>query len=190
MIDFNITLASNQVLLRPIESADFDEMKTLTANPDMWTYFTSDLSIEAELKIWIESAVSARANKQQMAFTIVDAKSSQIIGSTRLGSISTRDERLEIGWTWVSEQYQGKGFNAQAKSLMLKYCFEECNAIRVEFKTDVLNIPARKALKKMGIIEEGILRSHTQMIKNRRRDTIFYSVLSSEWEEIKQKNDW
>ena len=71
-----------------------------------------------------------------------------------------------------------------------KYCFEECEAVRVEFKTDVLNLPARKALKKIGIVEEGVLRSHTQMIRNRRRDTIFYSVLASEWDLMKSKNNW
>jgi len=61
---------------------------------------------------------------------------------------------------------------------------------RVEFKTDVLNMPARKALLKFGAKEEGVLRSHTLMNHNRRRDTIYYSVLKSEWNAIKIKNNW
>jgi len=59
---------------------------------------------------------------------------------------------------------------------------------RVEIKTDVLNIPARKAVAKIGMVEEGVLRSHTQMIRNRRRDSIFYSLLKSEWKGVKEKN--
>jgi len=59
---------------------------------------------------------------------------------------------------------------------------------RVEIKTDVLNMAARKAVAKIGMVEEGILRSHTQMIRNRRRDSIFYSLLKSEWEGVKEKN--
>jgi RimJ/RimL family protein N-acetyltransferase len=62
--------------------------------------------------------------------------------------------------------------------------------MRVECKTDVLNIPARKALVKINMTEEGILRSHTLMTNNRRRDTIYYSILKSEWPKIKVQNNW
>ncbi len=73
---------------------------------------------------------------------------------------------------------------------MIKYCFEELEFERVELKTDVLNLPARKAMIRLGLKEEGILRSHTLMTHNRRRDTIYYSVLKSEWAELKAKNNW
>ena len=69
---------------------------------------------------------------------------------------------------------------------MLQYAFESLNLERVEFKTDVLNLQARKALKKIGAIEEGILRSHTLMTNNRRRDTIYYSILKNEWLQMKK----
>jgi len=59
---------------------------------------------------------------------------------------------------------------------------------RVEIKTDALNKYARNAVAKIGMVEEGTLRSHTQLIRNRRRDTIFYGLLSNEWEEVKKKN--
>jgi RimJ/RimL family protein N-acetyltransferase len=71
------------------------------------------------------------------------------------------------------------------KYLMLGYCFETLGFERVEFKTDVLNLPARKALARIGATEEGILRSHTLMINNRRRDTIYFSILKPEWERLK-----
>jgi RimJ/RimL family protein N-acetyltransferase len=73
---------------------------------------------------------------------------------------------------------------------MLKYAFETIDFERVEIKTDVLNLPARKALLRIGATEEGVLRSHTLMTHGRRRDTIYYSFLKSEWEAIKIRNDW
>ena len=63
---------------------------------------------------------------------------------------------------------------------MLNYAFNELGMLRVEFKTDVLNLPARKALLRLGATEEGILRSHTLMTHGRRRDTIYYSFLKGE----------
>ena len=73
---------------------------------------------------------------------------------------------------------------------MLDYAFEKLYIERVEFKTDVLNAQARASLKNIGAIEEGVLRSHTLMTKGRRRDTIYYSILKSEWNHIKRENDW
>jgi RimJ/RimL family protein N-acetyltransferase len=73
---------------------------------------------------------------------------------------------------------------------MLKYAFKTIDFERVEIKTDVLNLPARNALLRIGAKEEGVLRSHTLMTHGRRRDTIYYSILKSEWSEIKKRNSW
>ena len=187
MIAFNKEFRSDNIILRPLLKEDFQEMYQLTKDPQMWTYFTSDLSDKDELKNWIDSAIK---DYSRLALTIIDQKTKRIIGSTSIGNISSSDKRAEIGWSWIGKDYQGKGYNALVKGLMLRYLFDDCDFERVEFKTDVLNIPARKALKKMGLVEEGILRSHTLMIRNRRRDTIFYGVLKKEWEKMRSQNRW
>lgn len=190
MLTFPTTLSSTMVLLRPIEEEDLAAMKPLTGNPNMWTYFTSDLSNSSELEQWVTNAIADHADHKRLAFSILDQHTNQLIGSTSLGNISERDKRVEIGWTWIAEAFQGKGYNAHVKYLLLKHCFDTCGFVRVEFKTDVLNVPARKAMQKIGLTEEGVLRSHTQMTGNRRRDTVFYSVLADEWLAIKQRNGW
>lgn len=171
-------------------SEDYNSFERLTEDGSMWIYFTSDLSVKNELHIWIDTALDEIRNKSRLAFTIIDKSSGNPIGSTSFGNISERDKRIEIGWTWISKEFQGKGINGQIKYLMLKYAFETIDIERVEIKTDVLNLPARKALLRIGAKEEGVLRSHTLMAHGRRRDTIYYSVLRSEWEEVKRKNFW
>jgi RimJ/RimL family protein N-acetyltransferase len=190
MLDFNIKLQTDRILLRPIEREDIAQFEELAKDKSMWLYFTSDLSEEIELAAWVDSALKQIANKSRLAFSIVDKPDNKVIGSTSFGNISARDKRIEIGWTWLGKKHQGKGVNNQAKHLMLAYCFESLGFERVEFKTDVLNLPARKALVKIGMVEEGVLRSHTLMTHDRRRDTIFYSILKSEWRAVKAKNNW
>lgn len=68
---------------------------------------------------------------------------------------------------------------------MMKYVFEELNFERVEFKTDNLNERAKQGLRNVGGTEEGVLRSHMTMWNDRRRDSVFYSVLKNEWPELK-----
>jgi len=189
-MDFDVKLQNDKILLRPTVKEDIDGFEGLTTDKSMWIFFTNDLSDKFELESWVSDALIQKENKTRLPFTIIDKKTNNLIGTTSFGNISYRDKRIEIGWTWLGKNYWGKGVNDDVKFLMIRYCFEYQDFVRVEFKTDVLNIPARKALTRLNMTEEGILRSHTLMTNNRRRDTIYYSVLKSEWPEIKLKNNW
>jgi len=70
---------------------------------------------------------------------------------------------------------------------MLTHAFERLGCVRVELKTDVLNLPSRKAMTRIGAKEEGILRKHTLMWTGRYRDTVFYSILDEEWPQVKAR---
>jgi len=177
MVPRDLVLKNEFVLLRPLTRQDFSLLQELTGDSNLWIYFTQDLSKEDEFEFW----ASGHFKEDRLQFVVIDQKTGKIAGSTAFGSFSPRDKRLEIGWTWLGKEFQGTGINAQMKKLMLDYCFQKLGLKRVEIKTDVLNLPARKALLKIGAKEEGILRSHTLMTHGRRRDTIYYSFLEGEW---------
>ena len=161
MLKENLVLENDQILLRPITEQDFSLLQALANDPSLWRYFTQDLSIASDFFTWVAPAMAA----QRLQFVVI-----------------------EIGWTWLGRAFHGTGINQQMKIMMVRYCFEVLQLKRVEVKTDVLNQPARKALAKMGFVEEGILRSHTQMTHNRRRDTIYYSLLETEYEGFMARN--
>ena len=190
MIDFDLILQNDKILLRPTIQDDIEIFSGLTHDKNMWYFFTSDLSDRLQLENWVKDSLIQKQKQIRLPFTIIDKSDNRIIGATSFGNISYLDNRIEIGWTWISKDYQGKRINDQVKYLMIGYCFDVLDFLRVEFKTDVLNVFARGALKRINIIEEGVLRSHTLMTNNRRRDTIYYSVLKSEWNDTKIKNNW
>jgi RimJ/RimL family protein N-acetyltransferase len=179
MMNRALVLENEKVLLRPMTRQDFPLLQSLSSEPEMWIYFTHDLSIPREFDKWAEPHFF----EERLQFAVVEKASGRIAGATAFGNYSARDQRVEIGWTWLGGPFQGTGINQSMKKLMLDYCFEELKLKRVEIKTDVLNMPARMALLKFGAVEEGVLRSHTLMTHGRRRDTIYYSVLASEWVE-------
>jgi RimJ/RimL family protein N-acetyltransferase len=176
MLPRDLILQNNRILLRPLQREDLTPLLDLTQDPPLWTYFTHDLSTLAGLEAWAAGHFAG----DRFQFVVVDQGSQQLLGSTGFGNYFPRDQRIEIGWTWLGRAAQGTGTNREMKSLMLAYAFEELGMLRVEFKTDVLNLPARKALLRLGATEEGILRSHTLMTHGRRRDTIYYSFLKGE----------
>jgi RimJ/RimL family protein N-acetyltransferase len=177
MLDRNLILENQTVLLRPLCQEDFTSLQELSSFEDMWVYFTHDLSKPEEFDQW----ASGHFSEERLQFTVIEKSSGKVAGSTGFGNFFSRDQRIEIGWTWLGKEFQGKGINPAMKKLMLDYCFQTLKLKRVEIKTDVLNMPARKALQNLGATEEGILRSHTLMTHGRRRNTIYYSFLEGEW---------
>jgi RimJ/RimL family protein N-acetyltransferase len=179
MIDRTLRLENETVLLRPMTRQDFPLLQSISSDSDMWVYFTHDLSIAGEFEKWAEP----HFREDRLQFVVLEKASGKIAGATAFGNYSARDQRVEIGWTWLGKTFQGTGINQSMKKMMLDYCFFVLKLKRVEIKTDVLNLPARMALSKFGAVEEGILRSHTLMTHGRRRDTIYYSVIEGEWVE-------
>ena len=176
-------LETSRVLLRLLKPEDYDALLPLTQSKDIWKYFPKELDDPQELRQWIDSLLREREQGIRMPFVIIDKDTNEICGSTSFLNISLYDKRLEIGSTWLGTAFMGMGVNKPAKFALLSYAFGVMKMERVEIKTDNLNERSKAALLKIGMVPEGVLRNHMQMHSNRRRDTIYFSIIKSEWEE-------
>jgi RimJ/RimL family protein N-acetyltransferase len=181
----HFTLETPRVLLRLITPQDYEAFLPLTKDKDLWRFFPKNLSDEQELKNWMQQSFSEREKGVRMPFAIIDKHTHEMAGSTSYLNISFYDKRLEIGSTWLGTSFIGTGVNREAKFALLSFAFEVMKMERVETKTDNLNERSKAALLKIGMKPEGVLRSHMLMHDNRRRDTIYFSIIKSEWEERK-----
>jgi RimJ/RimL family protein N-acetyltransferase len=186
VIEPGLTLETNKVLLRPIEQSDFDAFHQLAQDEDMWKYFTLNLADKIHLQKWMDAAFADKNAGTRRPFTIIDKISNQIAGSSSMGNISYHDLRLEIGWSWLGKNFRSTGINRHAKYCMMRYAFDTTNFERIEFKTDFLNERAKQGLRKVGGREEGVFRNHMTMWNDRRRDSIYFSVIKNEWPELKE----
>ena len=181
------TLQTTRVLLRLLQPEDKKAFHQLAQDEEMWQYFTLNLSDDEQLQKWMDAAFADHQAGTRIPFTIIEKSSGSIAGSMSIGNISVYDQRAEIGWSWLGKEFRGTDINRHAKYSMMKHIFDELNFERLEFKTDVLNERARQGLRKIGALEEGILRSHMKMWNNRRRTSIYYSILKNEWPDVKQR---
>ena len=179
-------LETARVLLRLLKPEDYDTLLPLAQSKDIWKYFTKELDDPQELRHWIAELLQEREQEKRMPFVIIDKDTNEICGSTSFLNISFYDKRLEIGSTWLGNGFMGMGINKPAKFALLSYAFGVMKMERVEIKTDNLNERSKAALLKIGMVPEGVLRSHMLMHSNRRRDSIYFSILKSEWEERRQ----
>jgi RimJ/RimL family protein N-acetyltransferase len=139
------------------------------------------------MRAYVDGALADAKAGTALPFVTIDKESGEVIGSTRFGNIDRANRRVEIGWTWVTPRFQRTHVNSEAKYLMLTHAFDVLGCVRVELKTDVLNTKSRDAMLRMGAKEEGVLRKHMLAYGGRWRDTIYYSVLDTEWPEVRQR---
>ena len=185
--NLNLILESDRVLLRPLCLEDEEALQLIADDDSLWIYGLQDLSQPGELNIYILKALADRDNETSAVWVIIDKKSNQVAGCTRLAEISWKDERGQIGWTWIGRDYQGSGLNKEMKFLILSYGFEVLGLTRIEFKADERNHQSRQALLSIGATREGILRQHMKIHNGYIRNTVFYSILRSEWDGVKEQ---
>ena len=178
-------LENEHVLLRRISADDREQLRDIAFDADIWRYFVSRVTTEAEFDQFMADAINDTDAGRRIVFCIISKPDNRIAGSMSFGNLAEKDKRIEIGWSWLGKEYRGAGINRWAKYLLLEYAFETLGCERVEFKTDILNTQARKGLANIGAKPEGVLRSYNFMPDNRRRDAIYYSILKSEWPHVK-----
>lgn len=156
--------------------------------PEVFRYMTlNPYAPGTGWEAWMAEALGGMATGRYVAWAIVLAADGRVVGSTRFGDIEPAHDRVEIGWTWLGRSAQRTAANTEAKYLQLRYAFNDLGAGRVAFKTDARNEQAQRALERIGAVREGILRAHVRLPDGFVRDSVYYSVLASEWPAVRER---
>jgi N-acetyltransferase len=173
------TLTGSIVVLEPLEERHREPLAAAAADPEVFRYFTTDLSERESFDRWFDLALG------ELTFaTAVDGKP---VGSSRLMTLAPEHRRLEIGNTWLARSAWGTGANTEAKYLMLEYAFERLGVRRVEFKTEATNARSRAALAALPAQFEGVHRNHMLVRGGINRDSAWYSVIEDDWPQVREQ---
>ena len=182
-----VTLEARHVRLEPLELRHVDPLAEVGLDPEIWRWSPEPLRTREDMRAYVEAALEARRQGTMLPFATVLRDGDRVVGSTRYGAIDLRNRRVEIGWTWITPPWQRSAVNTESKLLMLAHAFETWGCLRVEFKTDSLNIQSRTALKRLGAVEEGIFRNHVICASGRIRHSVYFSITNEEWPAVKQR---
>lgn len=180
-------LENEHVALRPVRPEDAPALRSIAIDPDIWRYYVTRVDDDAQFDAFFEEMLEDHRAGRRAVYVITDKARAAVAGSMSYGNMAPGERRLEVGWSWLGAGFRGGNINHWAKYLLLEHAFEAMGAERVEFKTDVLNTRARRALRKIGAVEEGTLRSFNYMPGGRRRDAVYYSVLRREWPRVRRE---
>ncbi len=183
----SVVLQGDLVRLEPLRFDHLPALCKVALDPSIWEFSPEPIAGESDVENYVRAAMAEEKLGTTLPFVTISKEDGRVVGSTRFGNIDIANRRVEIGWTWLNPQWQRTGINTEAKLLMFTHAFEHWKCIRVELKTDVLNKRSRRAIKRLGCREEGVLRSHMITRSGRVRDSIYFSVIEGEWPIIKDK---
>jgi RimJ/RimL family protein N-acetyltransferase len=187
MIVAPVTLEGRQVWLEPLSQEHQPGLAAVGLDENLWRWVPTPVRAPEEMSAYIATALEEQVRGVSLPFALIEKASGQAIGSTRYGNIDRTHHRVEIGWTWVAPAWQRSAVNTEAKYLLLRHAFETLGCIRVELKTDSLNERSRAAILRIGAREEGTLRNHMITASGRIRHTVYFSILDSEWPDVKSR---
>lgn len=182
----DIILENDYIKLVPFHECYEEGLRKIIFDEEITKYTGDHYRDEADLKKYIKNTLTSRAEKGSYPFIVIDKASNQVAGSTRFGNIVFHSKRLEIGWTWYGEAFRGTYVNKAVKFELLRYAMEEMSFNRVQFSVDAANIRSQKAVLKLGAKQEGIFRCNYVDASGECRDDVYYSIIKSEWENLKR----
>lgn len=181
----DIVLNKNNVTLVPLTFEHLEELTELCKSGDFGKIRTTSTPHFTEVNLYIEKALSQKEKGVRYPFAVLESSSKKLIGTTSYHDILHTAKRLEIGNTWYKTEFQRTHVNTTCKYLLFTYAFESLKASTVGLRADIFNFKSQRSIERLGIHKDGVIRGNAIRKDGTIRDTVMYSVIAGEWENIK-----
>ena len=189
-----VTLPGRHVQLVPLNASHHDDLVLAVQDGELWNHWYTAIPRPEAMHAEIERRLDLQGKGSMCPFAVIDPASGRAVGMTSYMNIDATNRRVEIGSTWYRKSVQRTPLNTEAKRLLLAHAFEQLNCIAVEFRTHFFNQQSRRAIERLGAKLDGVLRSHQinphPMAPGALRDTCVYSIIASEWPNVKAHLDY
>ncbi len=183
-----VVLEGKHVRLEPMTEAHIPALAEIGAGKEFWDFMVyGRMENEEDMAGWVRDILSRAEKGTDVPFVAIHIESGRVAGATRYLNIMPNDRGLEVGGTWYGLDFQRTAVNTECKYLLLTHAFESLGCIRVQIKTDSLNLRSQKAIERIGAVKDGVLRNHMILPNGRIRHSVYYSILDSEWSVVKKR---
>ena len=179
-----VTLSSNGIILEPLTLAHATDLVEACQDGELWKINVTSVPEPDKVIDYINIADSM---PDRQAFAVIDERTGKAIGSTSFHDILPASKRLEIGYTWYAKSYWRTHVNTTCKLMLLTHVFETLGYQTIGWRTDIDNHRSQQAIERLGAKKDGVIRGNRVRRDGVISDTVMYSVVSSEWADIKPK---
>ncbi len=181
-----ITLTGRHVRLEPMRTEHAPELFAALRDDDTWRYLSAAPPASvSDTERYVRSALDLQIRGEHLPWVTRRLADGRIVGTTRFGAIDRTSHSVEIGWTLLAADAKRTGANTEAKYLQLRHAFDDLGALRVWFKTDVINERSQRAIQRLGAVLEGVIRNERILPNGRIRDAKYYSIIDRDWPQVR-----
>jgi RimJ/RimL family protein N-acetyltransferase len=180
------TLEADGIRLEPLSKEHREGLDRAAADGRLWELFFTSVPAPGETEAYIRTALEGQAAGHMLPWAVRDLKSGELLGSTRYHDIIAVADRVEIGYTWYAQRCQRSHVNTTCKLLLLSHGFEQLGCKVIGLRTDNFNFRSQRAIEALGAKKDGVIRHHAPRRDGSIRDTVMYSILASEWPDVKR----
>jgi RimJ/RimL family protein N-acetyltransferase len=156
------------------------------ADGELWKLWFTSVPDAAGMAGYIDAALKGQSEGHMLPWAVRDLATNTIVGSTRYHDMVAAIDRVEIGYTWYAQRCQRTHVNTACKLLLFTYGFEALGCAVVGLRTDNFNFKSQRAIEALGAKKDGVLRHHQARRDGTVRDSVLYSVLKTEWPDVKR----
>jgi N-acetyltransferase len=182
-----VTLRGRFVEMVPLERAHIPGLAHAGRDPEVWRLLRIGPGRnEAEMTVFVEEMLALQATGAILPFTVLGLPERAPVGFFRFLDIDRENRWVEFG-TWLDSTRWRTPVNTEVKYLALRYAFESEECHRVQLRTDLRNERSQRAIERLGGVREGIHREHFRRRDGTYRTSVVYSILVSEWPQVKRR---
>ena len=179
-------LEGHGVRLEPLAREHHDGLVAAAGDGELWTLWFTSVPAPGETQAYVAAALAGQDAGHMLPWAVRELDTGAIVGSTRYHDIVTTVERVEIGYTWYARRCQKSHVNTACKLLLLGHAFDELGCAVVGFRTDNFNFASQAAIAALGAKQDGVIRHHQSRRDGTVRDTVMFSILATEWRDVKR----
>jgi RimJ/RimL family protein N-acetyltransferase len=181
-----VTLEGHGLRLEPLGPRHEDDLAAAASDGRLWELWFTSVPAPGETSRYVADALAGQQAGHMLPWAVRELGSGAIVGTTRYHDIAPAIDRVEIGWTWYAARWQKTRVNTACKLLLLAHAFESLGCAVVGLRTDNFNFASQRAIAALGAKKDGVIRHHLARRDGTVRDTVMFSILKSEWPDVKR----
>ncbi|HEY6643480.1 GNAT family protein [Povalibacter sp.] len=181
-----VVLERSGIRLEPLAEEHLPGIERAAADGELWNLWFTAVPGPGQARRWFEHAMAGLQSGTMLPWAVRDANTGEIVGSTRYHDIVAPIDRVEIGYTFYPQRRHRTALNTTCKLLLLAHAFDTVGCAVVGLRTDNFNFKSQRAIEALGAKKDGVLRHHQARKDGSVRDSVMYSILRSEWPDVKR----
>ena len=181
-----VVLEGRGIRLEPLTPDHHDGLVAAASDGKLWELWFTTVPEPPKAQAYIATALQGQRDGHMLPWAVRELQSGAIVGSTRYHDIIVAIDRVEIGYTFYGASWQRSHVNTTCKLLLLAHAFETLGCKVVGLRTDNFNFASQRAIEALGAKRDGVIRHHAARRDGTVRDSVMYSILASEWPDVKR----